>query len=306
MDPFLEQLDQDQQRLYLEHIGVEKSKDANLEFLTKLQQAHLLTIPFEDLAIHIPRDYKGDDIPFRQGPGVKTSINDTFDKIVLKKEGRGGYCFEVNQLFAALLRSLEFKVVSVAGRVYAHMGSDPKEKGYAWGSASHQVSLVHLETEVYMVDVGFGMGNIAQPLPLKDGTYPGFMEGEKHRLTKCLLPGVTEYVAPQGWMLEHNMGYWSPMYHFVEMAIDAVEIASKSYAVMCMRGSLFTEYVVATKAILVEGGIGRATIMVGIKDDKVDGKCTKRDTKNRVFVEETIANFNELKTALRQHLDIVI
>jgi N-hydroxyarylamine O-acetyltransferase len=61
------------------------------ETLRELHVAHLLTVPFENLSVHARQPIALDD-------------NTLFEKIV--KRRRGGFCYEANGLFAALLRAL--------------------------------------------------------------------------------------------------------------------------------------------------------------------------------------------------------
>ena len=45
---------------------------------------------------------------------ISCKLEETFEKLVRKP--RGGYCFEQNTLFAAVLRSLSFNVYTAAAR----------------------------------------------------------------------------------------------------------------------------------------------------------------------------------------------
>jgi len=74
---------------YLKRINYRGSLDPTTQTLQQLQVAHLLTVPFENLSIHLaePIILDGDAL---------------FEKIVVRR--RGGFCYELNGLFAALLR----------------------------------------------------------------------------------------------------------------------------------------------------------------------------------------------------------
>src|SRR5512135_1434001 len=69
--------------------------------LNTLQTTHLLTVPFENLDIHLKRP-----LSMKEG--------DLFKKIVTRR--RGGFCYELNGLFAALLRALGFEVNLLSAR----------------------------------------------------------------------------------------------------------------------------------------------------------------------------------------------
>ncbi len=72
---------------YLARIGYEGALTPAIETLRGLHRAHVMTVPFENLDIHLGR-------PISLDPA------DLFRKIVVDR--RGGYCFELNGLFALL------------------------------------------------------------------------------------------------------------------------------------------------------------------------------------------------------------
>ena len=87
----------------LQRIQVNKTENLSYSFLSKLQEQHLLTVPFENLDIH-------------QGKKIVLEEDRIYEKIVAC--GRGGFCYELNGLFCWLLRSLDFSVSMVSSQVY--------------------------------------------------------------------------------------------------------------------------------------------------------------------------------------------
>jgi N-hydroxyarylamine O-acetyltransferase len=132
--------------LYLQRIGYRGPLEPNFDILRKLHRQHLLTIPYENFDIHLGRKIELDERAF-------------FDKLVGQK--RGGWCYEMNGLFAWVLREVGFEVRLLAGAV--RPVSEAKIEG------NHLVLLVELERP-YIVDVGFGDGFL-EPLPLEEGEY---------------------------------------------------------------------------------------------------------------------------------------
>lgn len=131
---------------YFARIGYEGPVTPSVETLRGLHLAHVMTVPFENLNIHLGRP-------------VSLDPSDLFRKIVAER--RGGYCFELNGLFALLLEDLGFSVTRLAARVlYGAEGIRPR---------SHQVLLVRLDGERWIVDVGFGGQGLREPLPLAVG-----------------------------------------------------------------------------------------------------------------------------------------
>jgi N-hydroxyarylamine O-acetyltransferase len=118
---------------YLQRINYTGPLNPTAENLAGLHRAHLLAVPFENLDIHLGRPIVLDE----------TSL---FRKIV--EERRGGFCYELNGLFAALLRRLGFNVTLLSARVSGDNNAFGPE-------FDHLTLLVQLE-ERWLADVGFG------------------------------------------------------------------------------------------------------------------------------------------------------
>jgi N-hydroxyarylamine O-acetyltransferase len=132
---------------YLTHIGLEvaatRARPADRALLAEVQLAHMIRVPFDTSALHLPADVPaGDATPFAhmRGPGIRADVPGAFAQVV--ERARGGYCFALNTVFAALLRALGFTVSEIAGRVYQLRNQDPAEVGWAWTSIMH-VSPTH-------------------------------------------------------------------------------------------------------------------------------------------------------------------
>ena len=95
------------------------------------------------------------------GRGLGLDERGFFQKLVLER--RGGWCYEMNGLFAWALRELGFQVNYLAGAV-PRVSAGPNAHG------NHLVLLVHLPKGDFIADVGFGDGFL-EPIPLRAGTY---------------------------------------------------------------------------------------------------------------------------------------
>jgi N-hydroxyarylamine O-acetyltransferase len=95
---------------YLTRIGVTAPADADAAGLRMLHRAHQLTVPFENLSIHLAEPIGLDE-------------RELVDKIV--RRGRGGFCYELNGAFALLLEALGAQVSRVAARVYGEADLGP-------------------------------------------------------------------------------------------------------------------------------------------------------------------------------------
>ena len=123
---------------FLRRIGVDR-EDISLtkEGLDMLQFAHLCSVPFENLDIV---DY---DVKLDYG------IEELFEKIV--RQRRGGYCFELNSLYTALLLELGFEVYAVGARVAMNKSGD------IYPPIAHRAAIVIIDGKRYYTDVGFGL-----------------------------------------------------------------------------------------------------------------------------------------------------
>lgn len=143
---------------YLDRIGLSPTtiRDAphDDDTLERLQRAHLTSVPFETLST------TGDPFGEWTGSGVTLSTDALFEKIVVAE--RGGYCFELNGLFTALLRGLGFDADRAAAMVLSDDG-DPSPP------ANHHTVVVDLDRR-YVADVGTGNPKTRCPVPLDGET----------------------------------------------------------------------------------------------------------------------------------------
>jgi N-hydroxyarylamine O-acetyltransferase len=128
---------------YLERIGHDGSTDPSPEALAGLQRAHLLAVPFDALDCHL-------------GNRVTVEPEDAYRKVV--EHRRGGFCFELNGLFAELLAHLGFEVTRLAARPFVADGALAPP-------FAHLALDVHLDRR-WLVDVGFGFDFAVEPLDL--------------------------------------------------------------------------------------------------------------------------------------------
>jgi N-hydroxyarylamine O-acetyltransferase len=166
---------------YLERIAYHGPLDLNADTLRALHLAHLYTVPFENLDIHLGR-------PLSLDQGA------LFDKIVTRR--RGGFCYELNGLLCGLLRELGFRVTMLSAGVARQSGGFGPE-------FDHLALAVDLD-EPWLVDVGFGNGfrlpvrlNDAADQPQGGSAYLIVQDGEYRVLLR-----------------RDAGGDWTPQYHF--------------------------------------------------------------------------------------------
>lgn len=164
---------------YLERIHYHGSLEPTLQTLRALLEAHLLAVPFENLDIHLGREIVLDE----------TSL---WTKII--EHNRGGFCYELNGLFALLLRALGFQVDMLSAAVAHSSGGFGPE-------FDHLTLLVHLEQD-WLADVGFGEA-FRQPLRMQ-ADLTQLQDRGRYRL-EC---------EGEFWIYQEWDSAWKPAYRF--------------------------------------------------------------------------------------------
>jgi N-hydroxyarylamine O-acetyltransferase len=121
--------------LYLQRLGYDAPPPPTLETLRELQLRHTSVFPFESLSTLL-------QVP------VPIDLASVERKVL--HEGRGGYCYELNNMFLALLHQLGYEARGITGRVV--MGG-PED---ALTARTHRLSVLTLDGTRYITDVGFG------------------------------------------------------------------------------------------------------------------------------------------------------
>lgn len=142
-----ETLAPDELAAYLARIDCVPPARSDRAALAALHRAHVAAIPFENLDV-------------RSGKGIALDLPSLVGKLVHAR--RGGYCFEQNGLFAAVLRTLGFAVVPLGARV--------RLRATRTLPRTHQLLLVEVGGEPWVADVGFGAQTLLEPVPLVAGT----------------------------------------------------------------------------------------------------------------------------------------
>ncbi len=132
---------------YLQRIGIKEAGPPSYPFLARLQNHHMCAAPFENLDV-------------MAGRPVVLDLPHLYDKIVRRR--RGGFCYELNGLFAWLLGQLGYDVTLLSAGVY------DEASGKFGAEFDHMTLLVQVE-QPYLVDVGFG-DSTRKPIPLPDGS----------------------------------------------------------------------------------------------------------------------------------------
>jgi Arylamine N-acetyltransferase len=169
---------------YFRRIGHDGPAAPTLETLQQLALRHPGRIPFENLDPLLGRP-------------VALDLDSLQRKLV--QGGRGGFCYEHNLLFQAVLEAIGFRVTGLAARVW-------------WGRAAeapapprtHMLLRVDLDDGPRLVDVGFGGLTLTGVLRLE----PGVVQATPHEPFRLLVQG-------DGYVLQALVaGAWQTLYEF--------------------------------------------------------------------------------------------
>ena len=179
---------------YLDRIGFPGAARIDLETLRALHRGHSFAIPYENLDVQLGR-------PVTIDPAA------AFEKIVTRR--RGGWCYEMNGLFGAVLQEIGFKVTRLAG---AAMRKDRGDDAIG----NHLVLLVDLEGP-WVADVGFGDG-AREPFPLREG--PIVSDGYHYGLAR---------LDADWWRLTNHPFGGAPSFDFTLEPADPARLAFKCH-----------------------------------------------------------------------------
>ncbi|TAJ10245.1 MAG: arylamine N-acetyltransferase [Nitrospirae bacterium] len=246
---------------YAARLAYRGKLDLSVDTLRGLHEAHAFTVPFENLDVHLER-------PISLDPSV------LFKKIV--QERRGGYCFELNGLFAVILETLGFTVHRLMARVL-------------YGAAmvrplSHEVLLVDVEGARWIADVGFGGNGLIAPFPLCAG------HEERQYQDHFRLIGHEDRNRRTFALQFETRGTWHDLYEFTLEPYRPEDYILANYYHSHASDSLFVQHVICTKPTIE----GRVTLL--------DRKLKVR-TKG-VTQHSTVNLLDDFQTLLKAHFGI--
>lgn len=205
---------------YLERINYQGALDCSPEVLSALQEAHYMAVPYENFDI-------------LAGKPISLDLEDMYQKIVLEK--RGGYCFELNGLFGALLMELGFNVKEYFSRYLRGEPPLPMPR--------HRVLIVTIDDKSYFTDVGVGGVVPRWPLAMIYGLEQE-QNSETYRLNRDPILGNV--------IQELDNGEWSNYVSFTDEPAYPVDFTATNFWCQYASESIFNKDPMA--AILTANG----------------------------------------------------
>ena len=248
---------------YLRRIGLSTRPERTLDGLAELGLAHLCAVPFENLDI-------------AAGRPLSLELEAIYDKLVVRR--RGGFCYELNGLFAWLLRELGFDVTLLAGQLVDPTTGEPGPE------RAHLALLVELDG-TRLVDIGWGEA-YRRPFSLHAGNEHVDEGIASYRLEEE--GGRWQVVERHDDSLETNLKPtpgWRIAYRF-----DLTSRELADFAEMCRWQETESPFFTGHRFCTLATPDGRRTLM----DDRLIVRASGRRTEHRVTDEEWPALLAEL------------
>lgn len=245
---------------YFSRIGYTGPRNATLDTLRALQLRHVCAIPFENLDVLLGRTIALDL------PAIERK---------LVQDRRGGYCYEQNTLFAAVLRSLGFHVTPLIARVRWQISPE------IGTGRTHMVLRVEIDGRPWLVDAGFGSVGASGPIAL---------DTEAEQTT----PHEPRRIVRRGDYLVHQVrsgADWGDVYQFTSDEVPPIDYEIANWYSNKHPRSHFQHNLIATR-VLPEG---RAAIF---------NREFIRRTRDGVAHKQEIRSPEELLGLLAEHFDL--
>lgn len=236
--------------------------------------AHQSRIPFENLDVcdfHRP---------------ISLDISDLFEKIIAGK--RGGYCFELNALFDALLQDGGVETMPCLGRSL-------KDRGYVY-PILHRGIIAMVDGQRYIAEVGYGGPTPACAIPLVDGAE---FESRGQVFRVELHDGCWWHVIYCGNAVKIAAAYErgetvtpTPVFALLDAPAALTDCVPLSYYCSTHPDSVFTQWRMVNRR--TEDGNVSIT-----KDQFVRVSATGKETR-------TVESEEEFRALLEEHFDIVL
>lgn len=242
----------------------------SLTLLQALHKAHMLAVPFENLSIHY-------------GQPIVLRNELLFDKIVRRR--RGGFCYELNGMFAWLLGQLRYEVTLLSAEV--------AESGGTFSPAyDHLALLVHqVDGADWLADVGFG-DSFRRPLRFQADVEQDGGDGHSYRLRQSERAdnAPTDGQQLPYWLVEQRgddpASQWQPVYRFTLQPHALTDFADRCIYQQTSPDSHFTQKRLCTLA-LPDGRITLSDLrLITTLDGKRDERLLSSEDEYRAVLAE--------------------
>ena len=228
---------------YFDRIDFSGDAKAYIVTITGMMRCQLFSVPFENLDV-------------QAGKIVSLVPEEIVDKIIGRK--RGGYCFEVNGLFAMALEALGFPYQFVAARPMMYPVRKPK---------THMAIVVKADGEEWLCDLGFGSYGIRAPMRLN------LLDAEiKQDFDTFMLSKTNE----REYLLQALVeGKWADQYAFDLSPQEWIDFAPANYLSSTHPDAIFVQKLV----VVLHNPKGRESLSDHILKTVSEGRVEKQTTR---------------------------
>ena len=254
---------------YFDRIGYSGPQQATSETLHALHRLHPQAIPFENLDALLGRTPRLD-------------LSSVFAKLVSAR--RGGYCYEHNLLFRAVLDTLGFGTTGLAARVM--WNSAAYNSPVALPARTHMILLVETPNETWLADVGFGSMTLTAPLLFDTGRE----QATPHE------PFRLDLIERGDFLLQVKLGdTWKPIYRFDLEPQFPADYAMANHYVSTYPESIFVHHLIV------------ARVTPGERQTLLDTTLTQRgNTESTRESKRALASAEELRGVLQHTFGLVL
>ena len=230
---------------YFARIGFQGTASADFATLKRMMRCQLFSVPFENLDV-------------QQGKIVSLVPEEIYCKIV--ERNRGGYCYEVNGLFAMALGVLGIPYQFVAARPMTYPVRRPK---------THVAIVVTIEGEQWLCDLGFGSYGIREPLNLNWINREIRQDFDTFKLSRS---------PDQNYLLQSfTDGVWKNLYEFNLSPQEWVDFEPANYMNSTHPDSIFVQWLM----VVLQNPSGKEVLLgdrfQSVSEGKTKGWTVRRE-----------------------------
>ena len=229
---------------YCERIGYEGRPKADAQTLKQLMRHQLMTVPFENLDV-------------QAGKVVSLVPEEIVEKII--DRNRGGYCYEVNGLFAMALETLGIEYQFVAARPMFYPVKRPK---------THMAIIATVEDKQWLCDLGFGSYGIRVPMDLAEIGKPIKQDHDLFMLEKS---EAGEYL-----LKAYVDDAWANQYAFDLSPWEWIDFAPANYLNSTHPDAIFVQ----KRLVIIQNLAGRTILLGNSLKTIQSGVVTKLEIKD--------------------------
>lgn len=204
------------------------SDASKLAFLQLMQTHQLAKVPWENLTQH----YSWHGL-------INVAVPHLFAKIT-QNPGRGGYCMEANYLFYVVLYSLGFDTHMLGARIY---------RGSHYGGWTHNVTVVRIAGQRYLLDGGYGPRGPVRPMPLEHDKISDQIVPAQVKLSYGPIPDNLD-PSQRLWIYHYRKDpqtRWTPQYCVTDLEFTPADIEAMNFEPSLNRRTFFTHKVVIAR-----------------------------------------------------------